>query len=157
MKENSETDGVAFWEHALNFYNQPGAKEVLLDYQDRLEVDVMASLWALSAAVEGRSLNAEDVNEFFELTNKARMEASRLRKLRRKAKSDDCPEYQRLQIQELAAERAVASSAPPINSVGKADIFDENLGFRNLKLTLAISAPKVTHAEIWKLTKIIIG
>ena len=157
MKENSKTDGAAFWEHALNFYNQPGAKEVLLDFQDRLEVDVMASLWALSAAVEGRSLNAVDVNEFFKLTNQARMEASRLRKLRRKAKSNGCPEYERLQIQELAAERAVASSAPPINSAGDVDIFDENLAFRNLKLTLAMSAPKVTQAEIWKLTKIIIG
>lgn len=152
-----DTSGSAFWEDAVSFYNRPGAKEALLDLQDRLGGDVMASLWALSAAKGGRALSSEDVTEFFELTKKARMEASRLRRLRQEVKSSSNESYERLKKEELAAEQAVASLAPPIEKVGIAEGFNEGLCVRNLMVTFEQFAPDAKLAEALNLTKTILG
>ena len=144
----------AFWAFALRLYAVPGAQDALLTVQDSHGGDVMAVLWALAASTEGRRLSQSDIAAYTNATAAAAQSAIECRLVRRRLKSDPEPAYKAAKADELAAERAVAASAPdPFEAGALSPDHANELAASNLALFLDALTPPVPPA----LRKTLIG
>lgn len=156
MAASADTAGEAFWRAALAIYARPGAQAALLALQDERGADVMATLWALTAAGAGRGLDAADVNAFASATEAARRDASRLRSERRRLKDGPKEAYAAAKAAELAAERSVAAAAPDPAAAGRPD-HAPRIAARNLAVAAAGFSPPLTDNEILELASVLAG
>jgi uncharacterized protein (TIGR02444 family) len=133
-----------FWAFALDLYAVPGAQNALLTVQDAHGGDVMAVLWALAASAEGRRLSQSDIAAYSDATTAAAQAAIYCRLVRRRLKSGPEAAYKAAKADELAAERAVAASAPDPFEAGtpSPDHVNELAAF-NLALFLDALTPPV--------------
>ena len=110
----------AFWAFVLKLYAAPGAPDALLTIQDAHGGDVMAVLWALAASSKGRRLSQSDIAAYTSATAAAAQNAMGCRAVRRGLKAGPEAVYEAAKASELAAERAVAASAPDPFFAGEA-------------------------------------
>lgn len=133
-----------FWTFALNLYAVPGAQDALLTVQDVHGGDVMAVLWALAASAEGKRLSRSDIAIYTAATASAAQTSIECRSLRKRLKSGPRAAYTAAKADELAAERAVAASAPdPFQAGIKSPDQQAQLISSNLALFLDALTPPV--------------
>ena len=136
----------AFWAFALDQYVISGAQDALLTVQDAHGGDVMALLWALAVSAEGKRLSHSDIAAYTAATASAAQAAIECRSLRRRLKSGPEASYNAAKALELAAERAVAASAPdPFKSGTPSPDQATELAASNLALFLDALTPPVPH------------
>jgi uncharacterized protein (TIGR02444 family) len=133
-----------FWTFALDLYAVPGAQDALLNVQDVHGGDVMAVLWALAASAEGKRLSHSDIATYTAATASAAQTAIECRSIRKRLKSDPKAAYTAAKADELAAERAVAASAPdPFQAGIESPDQQSQLTSSNLALILDALTPPV--------------
>ena len=134
----------AFWAFALELYAAPGAPDTLLTVQDAHGGDVMAVLWALAASSKGRRLSQSDIATYTSATAAAAQNAVDRRAVRRGLKAGPEAAYEAAKASELAAERAVAASAPDPFFAGEASQdHHDDIASANMALILGTLAPPV--------------
>jgi uncharacterized protein (TIGR02444 family) len=150
--------GEAFWRAALKLYDKPGAQEALLRIQDESGGDVMALLWATVAGSYNQQIDTADCHLFDAATRTARQKAVACRANRRQIKNNgDVAAYAAAKLQELAAERAVATAAPDPTTVGQlqATVPLAKLITANLTILAKALNPGISQQCIEKLGKIL--